>query len=639
MKKVAATMLCSLLGACAAPKLPVSPAHVTEAPRPAGAIPDPVQQSAVLPPPRAAARAETFSVTVHRAPVESVLFALARDAGMNVDVHPAITGVVTLNALDQTLQQLLDRIARQVDMRYEIEGTTLLVLPDEPHWRNYRIDYVNIARSTSSNVNIATQISTTGGSAAGGSYTGSNSGTGTAAPSGTATASGNNNSTTVVSNRADNNFWYNLEKNIRDMLRPTNLNDPLADPLAQLREQTGMASQPGQGGQQAGQAAGQQPGQQPGQGGATQAGAYQPAFTAPAGATQPADANYPGVQATAAQGRAAAQRMAPSVIVNPEAGIVTVRASGRQHDKVREFLDTLQAAAKRQVMIEATILEVRLSDQYQQGINWQRMASGGAVFGQGNMASSTPLTGNEANSNGMFSLTYFNPLSAIGNIRTAIQLLESFGKVQVLSSPKLSVLNNQTALLKVVDNNIFFTLKVTPAVTNSSGGVASPATYESRVETVPVGFVMSVTPQISDEGEITLNVRPTITRIVGEVRDPNPELSRLGVTSNVPVIQARELESVMKLHSGQTAVMGGLMQDSVENTKNGLPLLSRVPVLGNLLSYRDENTSKTELVIFLRAIVVKDASMEGDYRDLRYLLPGKEPLNRQPYGMVPAESP
>ena len=639
MKKVAATMLCSLLGACAAPKLPVSPAHVTEAPRPAGAIPDPVQQSAVLPPPRAAARAETFSVTVHRAPVESVLFALARDAGMNVDVHPAITGVVTLNALDQTLQQLLDRIARQVDMRYEIEGTTLLVLPDEPHWRNYRIDYVNIARSTSSNVNIATQISTTGGSAAGGSYTGSNSGTGTAAPSGTATASGNNNSTTVVSNRADNNFWYNLEKNIRDMLRPTNLNDPLADPLAQLREQTGMASQPGQGGQQAGQAAGQQPGQQPGQGGATQAGAYQPAFTAPAGATQPADANYPGVQATAAQGRAAAQRMAPSVIVNPEAGIVTVRASGRQHDKVREFLDTLQAAAKRQVMIEATILEVRLSDQYQQGINWQRMASGGAVFGQGNMASSTPLTGNEANSNGMFSLTYFNPLSAIGNIRTAIQLLESFGKVQVLSSPKLSVLNNQTALLKVVDNNIFFTLKVTPAVTNSSGGVASPATYESRVETVPVGFVMSVTPQISDEGEITLNVRPTITRIVGEVRDPNPELSRLGVTSNVPVIQARELESVMKLHSGQTAVMGGLMQDSVENTKNGLPLLSRVPVLGNLLSYRDENTSKTELVIFLRAIVVRDASMEGDYRDLRYLLPGKEPLNRQPYGMVPAESP
>ncbi|GGX87442.1 hypothetical protein GCM10007386_17920 [Pseudoduganella dura] len=627
-------MLCSLLGACAAPKLPVSPAHVTEAPRPAGAIPEPVQHSAALPRPQAAARAETFSVTVHRAPVESVLFALARDAGMNVDVHPAITGVVTLNALDQTLQQLLERISRQVDMRYEIDGSTLLVLPDEAHWRNYRIDYVNIARSTSSNVNIATQISTTGGSA-GTSVTGSNTGAGTLPAAGTSMSSGNNNSTTVVTNRADNNFWYNLEKNIRDMLRPTNLNDPLADPLAQLREQTAMMAAPGGGAQQAGQQPGQQPGQPSNQQGAAQGGGYQPAYTAPGGATQPADAGYPGVQAGAAQGRAAAQRIAPSVIVNPEAGIVTVRASSRQHDKVREFLDTLQAAAKRQVMIEATILEVRLSDQYQQGINWQRMASGGAVFGQGNMDSNRPLTGVNANSNGMFSLTYFNPLSAIGNIRTAIQLLESFGKVQVLSSPKLSVLNNQTALLKVVDNNIFFTLKVTPAVTNSSGGIASPATYESRVETVPVGFVMSVTPQISDEGEITLNVRPTITRIVDQVPDPNPELARLGVTSNVPVIQARELESVMKLFSGQTAVMGGLMQDSVDNTKDGLPLLSRVPLLGNLLSYRNEGTSKTELVIFLRAVVVRDASMEGDYRDLRHLLPGKEPLNREPYGVTP----
>jgi general secretion pathway protein D len=287
---------------------------------------------------------------------------------------------------------------------------------------------------------------------------------------------------------------------------------------------------------------------------------------------------------------------------------------------------------------------VRLSDQYQQGINWQRMASGGAIFGQGDIGNPRPLTGSNATNNGMFSLTYFNPMSAIGNINTAIQLLESYGKVQVLSSPKLSVLNNQTALLKVVDNSIFFTLKVTPAVTNSSGGVASPATYESRVETVPVGFVMSVTPQISDEGEITLNVRPTITRIVDSVLDPNPELKRLNVESRVPVIQARELESVMKLHSGQMAVMGGLMQDSVDNTKNGLPLLSRVPLLGNLLSYRNESVSKTELVIFLRAVVVHDASMEGDYREMRYLLPGREPLNKTPYGptagpVAPAGSP
>src|SRR5450830_770694 len=231
MNKVAATLLCSLLGPCPTPKLPISPAHVSEPQRPPGVIPEPVQQSPVLPPPQASRKTETYSVTVHRLPVASVLFALARDAGLNIDIHPAIEGEVTLNALDQTLPQLLDRISRQVDMRYELNDGTLLVLPDQPHWRNYKIDYVNIARSTSSSVNIATQISTTGGSA------------GTTNTSTSLSTSGNNNSTTSVTNRADNNFWYSLEKNIRDMLRPTNLNDALADPLAQLREQTAPAAQ------------------------------------------------------------------------------------------------------------------------------------------------------------------------------------------------------------------------------------------------------------------------------------------------------------------------------------------------------------------------------------------------------------
>jgi MSHA biogenesis protein MshL len=629
MNKVAATLLCSLLGGCAAPKLPISPAHVTETPRPPGAIPEPVQASPALPPPRAGARVETYSVTVHKVPVESVLFALARDAGLNVDIHPSIEGTVTLNALDQTLPQLLDRISRQVDMRYEIQGGTLLVLPDQPHWRNYRIDYVNIARSTNSSVNIATQISTTGNSSATASTstTGSNTGQGTIGSAGTSLSSGaNNNSTTAVSNRADNNFWYSLEKNIRDMLRPTNLNDPLTDPLAQLREQTSAATQAAQGvpGAQSGQPG--QPGQAP----------YQSAFTPAAGATgQAPETGFPGAQGSAAQSARAAQRNAPSVIVNAESGLVAVRATGRQHEKVREFLDIIQSASKRQVMIEATILEVKLSDQYQQGINWSRISSNGeSTVGQGPLTGNAlPLAGAVNAASGIFTFNYANPTTRLGNIKAAVQLLESFGKVQVLSSPKISVLNNQTALLKVVDNNVFFTLKVTPAVQNSSGGIAAQATYESRVETVPVGFVMSVTPQISEDDEVTINVRPTITRIVSYVQDPNPELARQNVISRVPVIQAREVESVMKVYSGQTAVMGGLMQDSVDNTKDGVPLVSRIPVLGNLFAYRNEGAAKTELVIFLRAVVVKDASMEGDYRDLRYLLPGKEPLNEQPYGM------
>ncbi|RFP21685.1 pilus (MSHA type) biogenesis protein MshL [Duganella sp. BJB488] len=605
MKKLASPivpMVCSvLLSACATHPLPNSPTHIMEAPRPAGSIPEPVQQSAALPPPAAAPKVETYSVTVHKVPVQSLLFALARDAGLNVDVHPGIEGTVTLNALDQTLPQLLNRIQRQVDMRYEINGGTLTVLPDTPEWRNYKVDYVNIARSTNSSVNIATQISTTGG----GSGSASNPVVGTpatgqpqqpqqqqqSAPANNgANGNGSNNSTTVVNNRSDNNFWYSLEKNIRDMLRASNLGDNPVDPLASMNGATPGAT-----------------------------------------AQTPFDASGFG----GAKSGANAQR-GTSVIVNAEGGLIAVRATARQHEKIREFLDIVLGAAKRQVLIEATIIEVRLGDQYQQGINWQSLARGGLKLNQGALGSATLPT---ATNPGVFVMNYTNPTSRLGNIAATIELLESFGKVKVLSSPKISVLNNQTALLKVVDNNVFFSIKVTPAVLGSTGTPISQATYESHLETVPVGFVMSVTPQISESDEVTLNVRPTITRVVGYVNDPNPDLAKANVISKVPVIQARELESLMKVSSGQIAVMGGLMQDSIDNAKDGIPGLSSVPLIGDLFSHRNENTTKTELVIFMRPVVVKDASVNGDYKDYRYLLPSEKP-DSAPYGAAtPAPAP
>ena len=584
-----------LLSACASHTIPNSPVHISEAPPPSGSIPEPVRQSVALPPPKPTAKVETYSVTVHKVPVQSLLFALARDAGLNVDVHAGVEGTVTLNALDQTLPQLLKRIQRQVDMRYDINGGTLTVLPDTPEWRNYKVDYVNIARSTSSSVNIATQISTTGGggggsSSGGNTYQPSQQQNSNAAqnsgqqqqPANAAGGNGSNNSTTVVNNRSDNNFWYNLEKNIRDMLRASNLADNPVDPLAAMQQQQpGQASPP-----------------------------------APAGGAQPFSLD--------ALGGGQAKSAGSSVIVNPEGGLIAVRATGRQHEKIQQFLDVVLGAAKRQVLIEATIIEVRLGDQYQQGINWSYLGSGGLKLNQGAIGTSALPSGvTPRTTPGMFLLDYANPTSRLGNIAATLQLLESFGKVKVLSSPKISVLNNQTALLKVVDNNVFFSIKVTPAVLGVNGTPTSPATYESHLETVPVGFVMSVTPQISDSDEVTLNVRPTITRIVGYVRDPNPALGT--VISQVPVIQARELESIMKVNSGQIAVMGGLMQDSVDNTKDGVPLLSSLPGVGNLFAYRNENSTKTELVIFMRPVVVKDASVNGDYKDYRYMLPNQQP--------------
>ncbi|MGK5047820.1 pilus (MSHA type) biogenesis protein MshL [Janthinobacterium sp. GB4P2] len=619
-------LACStMLAGCAAHQTPLSPAHLDAVARPAGIIPEPVQQSSALAAPLPAPKVETYSVTVHKVPVQSLLFALARDAGMNIDIHPQIEGSVTLNALNQTLPQLLARIGKQVDMRYEIDDKNLTVLPDAPVWRNYKVDYVNMARSTNSSVNIATQISTAGGGSNNASNpVGSTQGSG---------GSGNNNSTTLVVNRSENNFWYSLEKNIRDLLRETTLNDVQVDPLAQLNQQ--LTSMPGQQGQQGQQGQPQnQAGNLPATGAAGQYGAQPPMQNggqyAPAPGQQVASQNANPGQPLDANGmpllKLANKGSPSSVVVNVEGGLIAVRATGRQHEKIAEFLDAVVHSAKRQVLIEATIIEVRLSNEYQQGINWSRL-TGSLQLRQGQVGTAALSSGVTPNATpGIFLLNYLKD-----SFSTTIQLLESFGKVKVLSSPKISVLNNQTAMLKVVDNNVFFTIKVTPAVISSTGTITTPATYESKLETVPVGFVMSVTPQISDSDEVTLNVRPTITRIVGYVQDPNPALATANVQSRVPVIQARELESIMKVGNGQIAVMGGLMQDSIDNAKDGVPGLSSLPLVGNLFTYRNEASSKTELVIFMRPVVVKDASVDGDYRDYRYLLPGQAPLNSQPY--------
>ena len=162
----------ALIVGCAPPPLTPSTQHVARENAPAktpGDIPPPVVTLPLPPKPQAAPREETYSVVVNEVPVRDLLFALARDAKINVDVHPSISGNVTMNALNQTLPQLLTRMSKQVDLRWEMSGANLSILPDAPFMTSYTVDYVNMTRSAATTVNVATQISTTGaGGAAGG---------------------------------------------------------------------------------------------------------------------------------------------------------------------------------------------------------------------------------------------------------------------------------------------------------------------------------------------------------------------------------------------------------------------------------------------------------------------------------------
>ena len=273
-------------------------------------------------------------------------------------------------------------------------------------------------------------------------------------------------------------------------------------------------------------------------------------------------------------------------------------------------------SASRQVLIEATIAEVTLSDNYQQGINWSAIPLGRAGFTIQAAASGT-ISSPAAS---IFSIGYNNAASRVGNIRSAITLLESFGTVKVLSSPKMSVLNNQTAVLKVVDNQVYFTVK---ADTNTNANT-STTTFTTDLHTVPVGFVMNVTPQVSESDMVLLNIRPSVSRILSYVNDPNPSLKAAGVTSQIPVIRTREMESMIRVDNGNIVVMGGLMEDTLQNTDDVVPGISKVPVVGALFQNRNDTRSKTELVVFLRPTIIKDASVNGDFHAFREQLPRQD---------------
>ena len=545
----------------------VAATHITAEPetKVEGSIPAPLQTIPMLPPPSPTVRAETYSVVVNNVRVQDLLFALARDAKLNIDIHPGITGAVTLNAIDQTLPQLLGRISKQVDMRYEIEGQTLSVMRDTPYLRIYRVDYVNLTRDAQSQANLSTQVS--GTTVGGGS------------------SSAQNNSTSVVKTTSVNKFWDTLVGNIKDLLRETDKIIPLS------------------------------------QGAAPAAPVPAAAAAAPGAAGAP-----PAAAAAAPQAQSTVEfRDAASVIANPEAGVLSIRATGRQQEKVQEFLDQVMASVKRQVLIEATIAEVQLNNQYQRGIDWSRMRNA-AGLGFAQNSGATPAG---------ISTSAFIMSFATGpglGLAGTIKLLESFGDVRVLSSPKLTVLNNQTALLKVVDNLVYFTVQAnTVAAANSP----SITTFNTTVNSVPVGLIMSVVPQISDSDTVLLNVRPTISRKVGDVADPNPALANPcgagvavcttpSIASLIPIIQTREMESMMRVQSGQTAVLGGLIQDAINNVEDAIPGVRSVPVAGQVLAQRKDQNQKTELVIFLRPTVIRDSSLEGDFVRLRDLVPGAD---------------
>lgn len=519
--KTTSLALLLFLSACSAtlPELPgrednrhLEPPEITDG----DDIPDIVNPLPVVTEPQALVSPELYSVVAQDVPVRELMFAMGRDANINIDVHPEIIGQVSINAIDQTLPQILERISRQINMRWSIDtNDNLLVEPDSSYWENYRIDYVNVDRNSTTEASISTALASVGDGG----------------------AQGNNSSTASLSQSSTNTFWTTLTDNLNNLL----------------------------------------------------------GLGADGGDDSAADTQ--------------------SLVVNPESGIISVQANAKKQVEIASFLNFVQTRSLHQVMIEATVVEVSLNDNFQSGVDWSAIRQDAY-----NLNFISEIT-SPALSTGPTNILTISDSDNNDAVQATISLLSQFGDLRVLSSPKIMALNNQSALLRVVDNVVYFNVDVEPGIPPSGVSTGTAPVITTEVQTVPVGFVMTVTPQVSDNDQVTLNVRPTISRIVRFVNDPSPALADAGVINAIPVTQIREMESVLKVFSGQIAVLGGLMQDSLQTEIDGPPGLSRLPVFGSLFSARNETASKTELIVFIRPIVIRQPSLDGDLREYRNFLP------------------
>lgn len=303
-----------------------------------------------------------------------------------------------------------------------------------------------------------------------------------------------------------------------------------------------------------------------------------------------------------------------SVVVSPQAGLVTIRAYPDELRQIHSFLKQSEDHLQRQVILEAKILEVRLSDGYQQGIQWQNVL--GSALAHGNTSVSFNTSPGQFSDTISQSLGGVTSLSLTGSDFSAlISLLDTQGDVDVLSSPRVTASNNQKAVIKVGTDEYYVTDVSSTTVASSATSVTTP-----DVQLTPFfsGIALDVTPQIDDNGNVLLHVHPSVT----EVNDQQKSIQVGDSTLDLPLAQSqiRESDTVIRAKSGDVVVIGGLMKSDTSEKVSKVPLLGDVPLLGQLFTNKVKAVQKTELVILLKPTVVEGDTWKQELKRSQSLL-------------------
>ena len=493
-----------------------------------------------------------FNVIADAVPAHAFFLGLVEDTDINIALHPKVKGAISVKLKNVNVMDTLDVIQRMYGYGIEIENNNIRILPAELQTKTFKLNYLDIVRDGSSETKISSSGLDNKSSGSNSSSTGSSSsssGSGSSNSSNGAGESAGSSINSKINTTSNSHFWEKLETTLKTIIGTD-------------------------------------------------------------------------------EGR--------KVAVIPITGMVIVQAMPDELMKIEKFLKQAELFLNRQVILEAKILEVELNDAYRAGINWSLLSRhlnasqlGGGVdttidvgkaipIAAGSVTSNLPTVNMDASGHtppgvatnaspfgGVFTLGFnYNRLA------TFVEMLGSQGNVQVLSSPRISTTNNQKALIKVGSDN-FYVTDITSSVTASASSTVSSPTV--KFDSFFSGIALDVTPQIEEDGHVTLHVHPTVSTVTS-----NSQILKIdGKETTYPLASStiRESDSIIRAENGQFVVIGGLMQDKTGEVITGVPLLKDIPFVGAAFRQTSQQAKKTELVILLRPLVMDNHGWSTELED------------------------
>jgi len=471
-----------------------------------------------------------YSFFARDSSIQDVLLAFSRESDLNIVINPELTGKVTIDLKRVTLKEALNAILTPLGWTYQIDGNLIKMLRPQMETRFFTLNYIATKRSGKREI----YASTGGGlstSVAVGQQTGAGVGTG-----GSSSRTGYSDLISVD----EMDLWREIQRGLESLIF---------------------------------------------------------------GSVEKKEEEAPSEKATWTK----VDEKGKKLIINKSTGIIMVTDYSANLNRIASYIETVEGSSQRQVTIQAKIVEVILSDEHKEGINWKVIeglprslnlswgltdskGTTGFPGGTTGTTSGTGTGGSTITTPGIFKVKPFGGIFSIGAIGSDVvlsdimQAISDQGDVKVLSSPTISTLNNQKAIIRVGNQDVFFI----------TGAVATQTTVTQIIQpmTIDIGIILDVTPQIAEDGTIIMNIHPSITEKTGDKITPDGK-------TTFPLMSVRETDTTVRVRDGQTIIIAGLMQEKKEETFINVPVLESLPWVGGLFRYKTATKKNAELVIMI----------------------------------------